>query len=530
MLREIVYGLLGLLLLLYGADLALGLGDDAREPPRLRARIPLIGHLLGLIQHGVSYYSKTSVRAGGGGGGGQEMYTLGVLHYKLYVCNANRLMPYIQKSARTVSFKPFMQTAVRTHGGASDHAYEIFGDGAFLDDYSHGMKHSLAPGPHLDEQNLRMGNRVMVDIDALLSNTGKGRPGKQFFMLGWVRHAVVQASSCGVYGANRPFVRREVEDAYWKWQSWLPAHMAQLDLFGTGYAARDVVADAYRQYLANMPNDAALVIQERVRVQREAGMSEEDLAKMESGFPTAVFANTSPTLFWTIWELFSRGDVLAEVRREVEERAVTMTTAAEEQRVFELDVGALKHRCPLLLSVYQETQRRRHVHANIRKVLADTVLDDKYLLKAGNYLQMPGAPIHDSEAIWGPTAGDFDPYRFVDHGGSSSGSHNKTGTTPAPGNSAFLAWGAPPHLCPARQFASTEILIIVALLALRADLRPVDGGRGSWEYPELNRADMVTVLNPKEDVRMEVVAREEWSGHWLLKTSESTSRISLASG
>ncbi|KAF7514485.1 hypothetical protein G7054_g15275 [Neopestalotiopsis clavispora] len=482
------------------------------------------------MRHGVSYFSETSARVNNGGsgsGGEKEMYTLGILHYKLYVCNANRLMPFIQKSARTVSFKPFMQTAVRSHGGASDHAYEIFGDGAFLDKYSHGS-------PHLDEQNLRMGNRVMVDIEALLSGE------KQFFLLEWVRHAVVQASSCGVYGANHPFVRREVEDAYWKWQSWIPAHLAQLDPLGTGYAARDIVADAYRRYLASpdLPNDAALVVRERVRVQREAGMSEEDIARMESGFPTAVFGNTSPTLFWTIWELFSRGDVLAEVRREVEERAVTVITTEKNdkgRRAFELDVGALKHRCPLLLSVYQETQRRRHVHANIRKVLADTVLDGKYLLKAGNYLQMPGAPIHGSEAIWGPTAGEFNPYRFVDRHGSSGNSNNKkadtatTAAAPAPGNSAFLAWGAPPHLCPARQFASTEILIIVALLALRADLRPVGNG-GSWEYPELNRADMVTVLNPKQDVGMEVVAREEWRGQWSLKTSESTSRISLASG
>lgn len=506
MLREIAYAVLGLVLALYAADLALGLGDDAREPPRLRARVPLVGHLLGLMRHGVSYFSETSARAGGG----VEMYSLGILHYKMYICNSNRLMPFIQKSARTVSFKPFMQTAVRSHGGGSDHAYEVFGDGAFLDKYSHGMKHSLAPGPHLDEQNLRMGNRVMVDIDALLSNTGEGRP-KQIFLLDWARHAVVQASSCGVYGANHPFVKREVEDAYWKWQSWIPAHLAGLDPFRTGYAARDLVYDEYLEYLKAMPEDVGLVIKERVRVMREAGLSEEDMARLESGFPTAVFGNTTPTLFWTIWELFARDGVLAEVRREVEAQAVAVVGNGQ----FELDVGALKHRCPLLLSVYQETQRRRHVHANIRKVLADTVLDGRYLLKAGNYLQMPGAPIHGSEEIWGATADEFDPYRFVDNGKSGS-------------NSVFLAWGAPPHLCPARQFASTELLIIVALLAMRADLRPVSAA--GWTYPELNRADMVTVLNPKEDVRVEVVARQKWSGEWSLKTSESTSRISLASG
>lgn len=249
-----------------------------------------------------------------------------------------------------------------------------------------------------------------------------------------------------------------------------------------------------------------------MRVQREAGVSENDIAQMESGFPTAVFGNTSPTLFWTIWELFARNDVLDEVRKEVESQAVTGSA----QDGFLLDVAALKQRCPILLSVYQETQRVRHVHANIRKVLADTMLDGKYLLKAGSYLQMPGAPIHADEKIWGASASQFDPYRFA--------SKNENSNVPG---SAFLPWGAPPHLCPARQFASTEIMIIVALLAVRADLRPVSG---SWEPPALYKADMVTVLNPKHDVKMEVIARDQWKGNWSLRMSESTSRISLASG
>jgi cytochrome P450 len=288
--------------------------------------------------------------------------------------------------------------------------------------------------------------------------------------------------------------------------------VAGLDIFGTGYAAREKVFDSYRDYMKALPEDVALVIKERVRVQREAGVPEYDLAKIESAFAVAIFGNTSPTLFWTIWELFSRNEVLSEVRHEIESQAVTGTV----EEGFQLDVAAIKLRCPLLLSIYEETQRTRHVHANIRKVLDDTLLDGKYLLKAGNYLQMPGAPVHSSENMWGPSASEFDPYRFA----------NKKGTSNVPG-SAFLSWGAPPHLCPARQFASTEILIIIALLAMRADLCPV---QGVWNPPALYKADMVTVLNPKSDIRMEVTARKQWRGKWSLKMSESTSRISLASG
>lgn len=296
------------------------------------------------------------------------------------------------------------------------------------------------------------------------------------------------------------------------WQSYISLHLVGLDLLGTGYAARRKVVNSYRQFLQAIPGDVAMVIKERVRVQREAGISEDEIAKIESGFPIAVFGNTAPTLFWTIWELFSRDDVLDEVRREIEERAVTGSA----DKGFELDVAALKHRCPLLLSIYEETQRVRHIHANIRKVMADTLLDGKYMLKAGNFLQMPGGPIHHDESLWGTSASEFDSYRFA----------NRRDTVNAP-PSAFLAWGAPPHLCPARQFATTEILMIVALLAVRCDLHQV---QGSWDAPALNTADMTTVLNPLRDVKMEILAREGWQGKWSLKLSSSTERISLHSG
>ncbi|KAI1866724.1 uncharacterized protein JN550_007577 [Neoarthrinium moseri] len=504
MIHEATYALAGLIFALYAVDFALSCLDDSREPPRLRPKIPLIGHLLGLITNGTTYYSVTSKSTDA------ELYTLGIFNYKIYVSNSNRLMPLIQKASKSLSFKPFMQTATKTHSGASDETYHIFGNSDMLDSYSHAMKTSLAPGPHLDEQNLRMGKRVMADIDALLNHSQSET--QRVKLLEWARHAIVQASSCGVYGEHHPFVRSEVERAYWTWQDYIGLHLVGLDVTGTGYAAREKVVDAYRQYMKRLPGDAALLVKERVRVLREAGVPEQDIAPMESSFGVAVFSNTSPTLFWAIWELFSRPDVLHEVREEVRLQAVTGSA----KEGFELDVAALKLRCPLLLSVFQETQRMRHVHANIRKVLYDTVIDGKFLLKAGNFLHLPAAPIHSSENIWGASASVFDPYRFAD-----------TKNTASVTGSAFLPWGAPPHLCPARQFASTEILIIIALLAMRADLQPIGG---IWKSPPLKTADMVTVLNPTRDVEMDVNVRKQWEGEWRLRMSESTSRISLASG
>lgn len=301
-----------------------------------------------------------------------------------------------------------------------------------------------------------------------------------------------------------------------KWQKYLTAHLvAGLDVFGKGYAAREKVFDAYIKYSKELPNDASELARSHQRVIRDAGICDLDNAKQASIFTIAAFPNTAPTLYWAIWELFSRSEVLNEVRQELEAQAIT----GSKEDGFVLDVAAVKSKCPLLLSVFQETQRTRHVNASFRKVMTDCMLDNKYLLKAGNFLQMPGKPIHENEGLWGQAALKFDPYRFV-----PKKDHEK-GALPASG---FVAWGAAPYLCPARQFASTEILIVVALMAIRADLRPVSG---TWEkFPALNYSDLTTLLNPLVDAEMNVTVRGEWIGKWSLKIRESTSRISLASG
>lgn len=302
-----------------------------------------------------------------------------------------------------------------------------------------------------------------------------------------------------------------------KWHAHLSAHISGLnfDVLGKGYVARQKVFDAHIKYCRDIPQDASLLFRERWRVLLEAGISEMDCVKQQATLPIGMLSNTVPTFYWTIWELFSRDGVLSQVRKELEAHAIIK----EEDR-FVLDVAALKFKCPLLLSVFQETQRVRHIHAAIRKVMKDTLLDGRYLLKEGNYLQMPGNSIHSNSNIWGPSASDFDPYRFVNRGEGVSAVKHSGGD--------FLAWGAPPHLCPARQFAATEILILVALLAIRADLRPTSG---VWEKsPALDFNDPVTVLNPKTDVEIRVSVREQWTGKWTLRMSQSTHRISLASG
>ncbi|KAM5349248.1 hypothetical protein ACJ41O_005755 [Fusarium nematophilum] len=507
MFREIIYSLAGLVLLAYAAEWALTLFDDPREPERIQPRVPLVGHLLGLMRNGPAYYSQTSKKINA------EIYTLSILRTKIYVARTLRLTPVIQRASKTLTFRPFMQTAARVMGDATNETYEIFGT-KMIDDLSHAMRNSLAPGPLMDEPNLRMGEQILREIESLVHSKGSDKP--RVFLLEWTRHAAVQASSAGVFGKVHPFRDPGVETAFWTWQAYLPLHMAGLDLTRKGYAAREIVYEAFREYYKAVPSDASELFHARDRTMREGGVCDEDIYKQQASFGIGILANTVPSLHWAIYELFSRHDVLEEVRAEVAQHAISGT----QESGFHLDVAALKTKCPLLLSIFQETQRTRHIHANIRKVTADTVLDGKYLLKAGNFVQMPGQPVHTNPEIWGGSAEDFDPYRFVpkDNGDRK----------PIP-PSGFFAWGAPPHLCPARQFATTEILIVLAALATRSDIIPVVTGQ--WERnPAVNTGDLVTMFNPKKDVQVEVRERDEWSGSWTVEMGESKTRISLASG
>lgn len=51
------YGVTATVILAYFLEYLISSRDDVREPTRIRAKIPLIGHLLGIITSGPSYHS-----------------------------------------------------------------------------------------------------------------------------------------------------------------------------------------------------------------------------------------------------------------------------------------------------------------------------------------------------------------------------------------------------------------------------------------------------------------------------------------
>jgi hypothetical protein len=139
-------------------------------------------------------------------GSSAEIYTIGILNFKLYITNDKRLTQLAAKT-KTLSFAPLLRTHMKIHATISDETYRLF-DGKLLEELSLCTKESLAPGPRLDAQNVRMGAQALAEVTDLLAKP-------EVNLLAWAKHAVVQATAAGLYGFEHPLKSPNIETALW---------------------------------------------------------------------------------------------------------------------------------------------------------------------------------------------------------------------------------------------------------------------------------------------------------------------------
>lgn len=128
------------------------------------------------------------------------------MNFKLYITHDKRLTQQAGK-AKTLSFAPLLRTHQKIHATISDETHHLF-DGDLLEEMSLCSKEALAPGPHLDAQNLRMGVQALVEVENLLKLS-------EVSLLAWAKHAVVEATGAGLYGVEHPFRGPEIKEALW---------------------------------------------------------------------------------------------------------------------------------------------------------------------------------------------------------------------------------------------------------------------------------------------------------------------------
>lgn len=166
-----------------------------------------------------------------------------------------------------------------------------------------------------------------------------------------------------------------------------------------------------------------------------------------------------------------------------------------------LDVSKVRRSCPHLLSIFKECLRFHGIGTSVRVVMEDHLLDGKYLLKKGGIVMIPGPVQHTSTAAYGADIDVFKHRRFL-----------RVPGVKLPNATAFRGFGGGNTLCPGRHFASTEVLVFVALAIARFDFNPV---AGDWKMPGTKQAGAhgtIAPPDPGDEVEVQVQCREDMVG------------------
>ncbi|KZF23898.1 putative P450 monooxygenase [Xylona heveae TC161] len=484
---------------------------DPREPFHVPAKIPFVGHALGLLRHGASYY-KNAVT-----GYSFPIYTLDLLVTKVYIVTSARLVPAVQRNSKVLSFDPFLTAAAKQLGGIKKAGLKLLepedkgGQGVNLKVLR--AMHPALLGAGLDAMNKNMIGRLCSFVDEL---AGGGNHPVDLHL--WCRDAITQASTDAVWGPLNPFKLPGISNAFWEYESNLNVFLLSIRppfMAGSIHKARENVVKAFIDYYdAGGQNNSSELAFARWKAQNDAGAATEDIARLETAGCIGVLSNTVPTTFWALFELYSRPDLLSRLRDELRQNCLRIDLVTKTHTV---DLGRIRDNCPKFVSAFQEILRLRSSASPLRVVCKDVLLDNQYLLKAGCFIQMPGSFINREEAFWGPTAQEFDPTRF------EAGKLTQRPTS-------FTAFGTSPNVCPGRHFASGEILALSAMVILRYDITPVGG---KWWSPKLNtKAIAASVVPPGEGYPVVISKREEFPDEatWKFDVTEGKSKFGLITG
>lgn len=289
------------------------------------------------------------------------------------------------------------------------------------------------------------------------------------------------------------------------------------------WKARKTLCAAFKTYFdLGSHEDGSELVAMRYRSFLGAGLTHEEIAYAEMPLIVGLLANTVPAAFWVHFELFSRPQLLEEIREEVEQNALKI--APDGTHI--IDVGYFRD-CPLLLSVYQEVLWTRSTMVAVRFVTQDVVLADKYFLRSGTMLFMPVKELGRDQSAWGNSADEFNERRFMR---STTTTGNNGGKKKEPRRTgAFMAFGVSPSICPGRHFATSEILALVAMTALRYDVTPVDR---LWNAPPKVNSATISNMCPVEGMfPVTVKKRQKYDGKsWQFEVTEGKGQFNLAVG
>lgn len=278
-------------------------------------------------------------------------------------------------------------------------------------------------------------------------------------------------------------------------------------------SGREKVVAAIKSYFLNFNPQTTSPLME-ARMANMSMLEIEDMARMECVNGLGILANTVPSAFWTIVQVYSQPKLLERVRDLAAAAVIVVTDeenaiagAEKRKKRKKIDIIRLQRSQQQIQSIVQEVIRLRTTGIGPRLVREDVLLHDQYLLKKGSIVVIPNRAVHFDPDIWGSDVEKFDEKRFAKPPPNSHDRHTNKASNKV-SSTAYRGFGGGATICPGKHFAIEGIAVFVALVVLKYDIRPAKGERG-WGFLGQKMRDMALQLgSPRGKFRVELLLRE----------------------
>ncbi|KAI1466125.1 cytochrome P450 [Daldinia caldariorum] len=453
---------------------------DPREPPALNPKIPIVGHVWGLMRHAHGYINSLHRQSG------LSIYTLPLLHRKVYVINSPTLVQAAFANRR-LSFMPFVVDFVKRMDELSPSARGIYAE------IHPQVMQSIST--HMTGKQLKRKNSVQLkEFFPYLPEDGVALEVDNLWF--WLRDILTVGTTSMLFGPkDNPWKKHpSLVKAYWNFEAGDPSRRFNLTAVGnrrtsmyhaTMHAALiKYFATCYDSSIASEDNGVAEMIRDAVALQRRSGFNVQDVAASQLAIVHGSIVSTVPTAFWAIAYAFSQPELLAKLREDAL-AAVTFEdiegTGMRRAIVLNDQIDVV---CPLLVATLHETQRLVSIGLLHRRVLEDTQVSEgageakrTYLLKKGTAIFLASGPSHRNEQIWGETSDEFRLDRLQESAVDRAyqNGQEKARQVVRSRNKAYFPFGGGKELCPGRNFAASEALSTLLVMVLGFDMFTPDG-------------------------------------------------------
>ncbi|KAI1808931.1 cytochrome P450 [Daldinia bambusicola] len=492
---------------------------DPREPPALNPKVPIVGHVWGLMRHAHGYINSLYRQSG------HSIYTLPLLHRKVYVINSPTLVQAAFANRR-LSFMPFVVDFVRRMDELSPSARGIYAD------IHPQVMQSIST--HMTGKQLKRMNSVQLkEFLPYLPEDGVVLEVENLWF--WLRDILTVGTTSMLFGArDNPWKKHpSLVKAYWNFEAGDPSRRFNLTAVGnrqttmyhaTMHAALiEYFETCYDSSIASEDSDVAEMIRDAVALQRRSGFNVKDVAASQLAIVHGSIVSTVPTAFWAIAYAFSQPELLAKLREDAL-AAVTFEDIGDTgmRRAIVLN-DQIDVVCPLLMATLHETQRLVSIGLLHRRVLEDTQVSEgvgeakrTYLLKKGTAVFLASGPSHRDEQIWGEASDEFrldrlDRLQESAVGQAYPNGHDKAKQVVRSRNKAYFPFGGGKELCPGRNFAASEALSTLLVMVLGFDIAAPDGT--PLKIPSFSPPKMTaSVARPHKDadLRVDIKRRVGW--------------------